>query len=140
MQNKQPISTIKRILPALVAGLIMTIFIGLCILAFGLNALFNPNTTEVQAANQPELVTENDQLSNQELQAVIAQYQERETQYQSELMQAADQINQISQQNLQYQQLISALQNASIIQITRDGQVFLSRPSGFSSEFENHDD
>lgn len=140
MQNKQPIPTTRRILPALVAGLSMTIFIGLCILAFGLNALFNPNITKVQAANQPELVTEIDQLSNQELLAVITQYQERETQYQSELMQAADQINQTSQQNLQYQQLISALQNAGVIQITSDGQVFISRSPGTRSGFSGDDD
>lgn len=140
MQNKQPASSTRRILPALIAGLSMTVFIGLCILAFGLNAFFNPNITDVQAANQPEMVTAIDQVSNQELQAVISQYQERETQYQTELSQAADQINQISQQNQQYQQLVSALQSAGVIQITRDGQVLLSRPSGFSSEIEDHDD
>jgi len=140
MQNKQPASSIRRILPALIAGLSMTVFIGLCILAFGLNALFNPNITNVQAANQNETVTEIDQVSNQELQAVITQYQERETQYQNELLQAADQIDQISQQNQQYQQLIGALQNAGVIQISRDGQVLLSRPSGFSTELEDHDD
>jgi uncharacterized protein YlxW (UPF0749 family) len=140
MQSNQPASSIRRILPALIAGMSMTVFIGLCILAFGLNALFNPNITDVQAANQTEIVTEIDQVSNQEMQALITQYQERETQYQNELLQAADQINQISQQNQQYQQLIRALQNAGVIQITRDGQVLLSRPSGFSSEFEDHDD
>lgn len=140
MQNKQSYSPIRRILPALLAGLSMTVFIGLCILAFGLNALFSSNITKAQAANQPELVTETDQVSNQELQAVIAQYQERETQYQKELTQAADQINEVNQQNLQYQQLIRALQNAGVIQITQDGQVLLSRPSGFASGFEDHDD
>lgn len=140
MQPKQPVSQIRKTLPALVAALCMTVFIGVAILAFGLNALFNQNVSPVQAAAQPDSNISAVQTTNQDLQATISQYQAREAQYQSELQQAADQINELNQQNLQYQQLVQTLQNAGVIQITPDGQVLVSRGSGFPSEFREHDD
>jgi uncharacterized protein YlxW (UPF0749 family) len=140
MQQKRPLTPIRKTLPALVAALSMTGIIGLAILAFGLNALYNQNISSAQAAAQPVSPTIAGQVENQDLQTLISQYQEREAQYQSQLQQAADQINEISQQNLQYQQLIQALQNSGVIQITQDGQVLLSRRAGFTSEFEDDDD
>ena len=129
MQQKRPVSPIKRTLPALVAALSMTVFIGLAVLALGLNALFNKNISTVQAATLPEQSTVADQATNQDLQSLVSQYQEREVQYQDQLQQASNQINEISQQNQQYRQLIQALQNAGVIQITQDGQVLLTRPA-----------
>lgn len=137
MQSRRNISPNKRALPALVAALTMAVFIGLAILAFGLNALFNQNISTAQAAGLPESTSSADQAANQDLKATISQYQERDSQYQDQLQQAADKIDQLNQQNLQYQQLIQALQNAGVIQITRDGQVFVTQPS---FGFENHDD
>jgi len=134
MQQNHAVSPIKKTFPALVAGLSMTVFIGLAIIALGLNAFLNQNVSVAQAANQSDSQAMADQSTIQDLQATISQYQEHEIQYQGELQQAADQINQISQQNQQYQQLIQALQNAGIIQITPDGQVFVSRGQGFSPE------
>ena len=129
MQQKRPVSPIKRTLPAVVAALGMTVFIGLAVLALGLNALFNKNISTVQAATLPEQSTVADQAANQDLQSLVSQHQEREVQYQDQLLQASNQINEISQQNQQYRQLIQALQNAGVIQITQDGQVLLSRPA-----------
>jgi len=138
MRKNYSVSTSRRILPALIAALSMTIIIGLAILAFGLNALLNQNLSVAQAASQPDTEVATDLTTIQDLQAIMSQYQVRETQYQSELQQAAEQINEISQQNLQYQQLIQALQNAGLIQLTSDGRVFISRnaelPSGFGDE------
>ena len=126
-------SHFRKTMPAIVAALGMTALIGLCVLAFGLNALLNRNTVPVQAA--PETSTTALQaipaLTGQEtpdqLRALIAQYQSRDTQFQTQLQQAAGQINQLTQQNQQYQSLITALQNAGLIQITSDGRVFISR-------------
>jgi hypothetical protein len=134
MQQNHTVSPNKKTFPALVAALSMTVFIGLAVIALGLNAFFNQNVSVAHAANQPDPLAIADQSTIQDLQATISQYQQRETQYQGELQQAADQVNQLSQQNQQYQQLIMALQNAGIIQITPNGQVLVSRGSGFSSE------
>ena len=134
MQQNHTISPIKKTFPALIAALSMTVILGLAVTALGLNAFFNQNVSVAHAANQPDPQAIADQSTIQDLQATISQYQQRETQYQGELQQAADQVNQLSQQNQQYQQLIMALQNAGILQITPDGQVFVSRGSGFSSE------
>lgn len=133
MQKKPAVSLFKKTFPALVAMIVMTVFLGLATLAFGLNALFNQNISPVQAAAQPAPQTTSDQATLQDLQAQIAQYQARETQYQNELQQAADQLNQANQQNQQYQQLIGALQNAGLIQITQDGRVFIMR-GGFDGD------
>lgn len=140
MQNNRTVSPIKKTLPALVAALSMTIFIGLAILAFGLNALFNYKVSAVQAAVQSDSLVVVDQAIVQDLQTTISQYQARETQYQSEIQKAAGQIDQVRQQNQQYQQLIQGLQNAGVIQITNDGGVIISRATNFPSEFEHDDD
>lgn len=140
MQHKQPVSQFRKTLPAIAAALGMSVFIGLAIVAFGLNALFNQNVSPVQAAAETGTNIAAIQTTNQDLQTTISQFQAREAQYQSELQQAADQINQLNQQNLQYQQLVQALQNAGVIQITSNGQVLVSRGTGFPSEFREHDD
>ena len=133
MQNHKPVSPIKKIFPAVLATLGMTVFIGLAFLALGLNALFNPNVTVAKAAAQsdPQLTT--NQATIQDLQAMISQYQDRETQYQKELKQAAAQIDQANQQNQQYQQLFQSLQNAGVIRISQDGRVFIGPGAGFQS-------
>ena len=137
MQKKHPVSQTQKTLPALFAALSMTVFIGVAILAFGLNALSNQNVNVTQAAAQPDSQVVVDQATIQDLQATISQYQAREVQYQSELQKAADQI---SQQNLQYQQLTQSLQNAGVIQITPDGQVFITRGAEVRSGFGDDDD
>lgn len=129
-------------LAALVAALVMTVLIAVAMLAFGVNALLNHNVvTTVQAAEPTSTGAApaqgaSDQAVIDQLQAQIAEYQARETQYQTELQNAADQINQLSQQNQQFSSLIAALQNAGVIQITPDGRVFIpnSRPSSFDRE------
>jgi septal ring factor EnvC (AmiA/AmiB activator) len=126
MQKNPPASPARKFLPALFATLGMSIFIALAVLALGLNAFFNRNVSVVHAAAQPDSQLTQDQATIQSLQATISQYQTRETQYQNELKQAADQISQANQQNMQYQQLIAALQNAGVIRITQDGRVFIS--------------
>ena len=139
MQKNHPVSPIRKILPALFAMLGMTVFIGLTILALGLNAFFNQNVRVAQAAAQPDSPVIGNQATIQDLQATISQYQNRETQYQNELQQAADQIDQITQQNLQYQQLIQALHNSGVIRISQDGRVFISPNGGPQPEFEDDD-
>jgi uncharacterized protein YlxW (UPF0749 family) len=123
MYKNRTVSPIRKALPALVAALSMTIFVGLAIMAFGLNALFNQNVSVAQAAAQPDSQVTADQATIQDLQATISQYQAREAQYQDELHRAAYQISQFSQQNQQYKQLFQSLQNAGVIQVTSDGGV-----------------
>jgi uncharacterized protein (DUF2252 family) len=135
MQKKK--STLKKALPALVAGLVMTIFIVVATLAVGLNAFFNRSVSSAQAAGQVDLQASADQATLQDLQALVAQYQAREVQYKDELQQATDQISQINEQNQNYQQLVQALQNAGIIQIRPDGRVLISRQETFSREFDD---
>ena len=137
MQKNPTTSPSRRILPALIAGLSMTLFLVFTILFFGLNAYFNKNVDVAQAAPQTDSAITADQVSVQELQALLEQYQQREAQYRSEIQQAAGQINQLNQQNQQYQQLIQGLQDAGVIQITSDGQVMIARSS--RPRFENDD-
>src|SRR5512139_2604587 len=88
---------------ALAAALAMTVLIGVAMLAFGINALLNKNVvTTVQAAGLTSADPAADQASTDkalidQLQAQISEYQSRESQYQTELKDAADQINQLRQ-------------------------------------------
>lgn len=139
MHKKQPVSPLRKIFPALLATLGMTVFLGLAFFALGLNALFNLNVSVAKAAAQSNPQLNVNQVKLEDLQATISKYQDRETQYQKELQQAADQIDQINQQNLQYQQLIQSLQNAGVIQITQDGRVFITSGEGFQPRFDDDD-
>ena len=131
---------------AFTAALIMTVLIGVAMLAFGVNALLNRNVVSTaQAAELSGAVDASsqaaaDQLVIDQLQAQISEYQNRETQYQDEIKSAADQVNQLSQQNQQYQSLVNALQNAGVIQITQDGRVFIPSNSTVSTSPRRGDD
>ena len=78
--------------------------------------------------------------SVQQLQEQITQYQARETQFQAQIQQAADQINQLTQQNQQYQNLVNSLQQAGVIQIAPDGNIYLNRNFNASRETESGED
>lgn len=138
MTTQASTSHLRKTMPAITAALFMTAVIALVILSIGVNALFNRNTVPLNAsaaspqdaaalnATAGSAATSQD-ATVQQLQSLVNQYQSRETQYQTQLQQAATQINQLTQQNQQYQNLINALQNAGLIQITQDGRVFLNR-------------
>jgi predicted PurR-regulated permease PerM len=111
--------------PGILAALGMTAVLGSIIFFLGVNAIFNTNVTPVQAAGATDIAVTSDQATIEQLQSLIDQYQTREQQYQTELQQAADQLNQENAQLQQYQGLISALQNAGVIQISADGRVFI---------------
>ena len=131
--------------PAILAALAMTSIIGLAILALGANALLNRNVVPVQAASLPDQSISVDQASVDQatidqLQNLVEQYQARELQYQTELQQAADQLDQTGAELQQYQGVVSALQDAGVIQITQDGRIFLSRAASGGGEHESGDD
>jgi hypothetical protein len=136
--------------PAILAALAMTSIIGLAILALGANALLNRNVVPVQAASLPDqsLSVDQaildqasvDQATIDQLQNLVEQYQARELQYQTELQQAADQLDQTGAELQQYQGVVNALQDAGVIQITQDGRIFLSRAASGGGEHESGDD
>lgn len=125
--------------PALLAALGITFVMGLLIIALGANALFNKDVVPVLAAAPSATAVNGDQATIEQLQSLIVQYQDREVQYQTELQQAADQLTQSNAQLQQYQGLVAALQNAGVIQIAPNGQIFLGpgAPGGRQAE---HDD
>jgi hypothetical protein len=125
-----------KILPAIIAAFLITALVGMGMLVVGGNALFNQNTIPVtdspQAVgaassgsqlNQPAA----DQLSVQQMQSLVQQYQQREKQYQAELNTAAQRLTQANQQAQSYQQVLEALAQQGIIRITADGQILIPR-------------
>jgi small-conductance mechanosensitive channel len=122
-------SHFRKTLPAFLAALGMTGVIGVCMLAFGVGALLNRKTTPIQAAANQAPVVYEQQTTVQQLQDLVAQYQAREAQYQTQLQQATDQISLLSQQNQQYQayqDIVTALENAGVLQIASDGSVIVN--------------
>ena len=123
---------------AAIAAAVMTLCIGLAIVAIGGMALFNPNGTA--AANSPVQATQNsgaatgagDGVQAQQLQSLVTQYQRREVQYQQreakyqqQLSADNTQLQLLQQQNQQYQALVTTLQQRGIISISSSGQVFI---------------
>lgn len=131
----------KRI-QALIAAVIVTSLVGFGMLAIGVSAAFNPNSAPVSDApdsSAPAISagdaltqsnSENDllaQYQNREkqyqaqitqLNNLIAQYQSREKQYQSQLNQANTQVQQL-------QAVLDELQRRGIIRIQSDGTILL---------------
>ena len=134
---------------AIVAAILMTMLVGVCMLAIGVNAALNPNTVPVtdappDAAAASSVVdsTAPDSQAN----SLIAQYQAREKQYQQQLNQANAQIQQLNSLVTQYQtrekqyqtqltqatttaqqlqNVLNELQRRGIIRIMNDGSIQL---------------
>jgi peptidoglycan hydrolase CwlO-like protein len=118
----------KRI-RAVIAAVMITGLVGLGMLAIGANAALNPNTVAVSNApgDPPAVDATSSQTQTQinHLQDLIAQYQNREKQYQAELNQADTQLQ-------QYQALLAELQRRGLIRVNSDGSIQL-RQRGFGS-------
>jgi septal ring factor EnvC (AmiA/AmiB activator) len=137
----------KRI-RAVIAAVMITGLVGLGMLAIGANAALNPNTVAVSNAPgdppAPAVAATSSQTQTQinHLQDLIAQYQNREKQYQAELNQAKTQLqqyqslltelNQADTQLQQYQALLAELQRRGLIRVNSDGSIQL-RQRGFGS-------
>lgn len=133
--NRKP----NKQIPALLAAFGMTMVVGVIIVAVSFNSLFNQNVVPVQASpNSTATATADqqtaDQQTIQQLQDLVKQYQTREQQYQTELQQAGSQLTQANSQIQQYQMLINALQQAGVIQINSNGQVFVNRGGSRGSD------
>ena len=132
----------KKHVPAFLVAFGMTSLVAVAMLTLGLNALFNKNVSAAEAA--APVVTEiviPDSATVEDLQAVITEYQAREAAYQTELTQAADQLNQVNAQVQQYESLITELQNLGVIQMDANGQVTVTTPqTGFGHEEHEHEE
>jgi uncharacterized protein YlxW (UPF0749 family) len=120
-------------LRGLIAATFVTAIVGLGMVGIGANALSNPNS--VAASNSPAQAAQASQVSTtaasdqsaqiQQLQNLIKQYQSREQQYQTEIKSLSQKVADGSAEVTQAQQVLQALQERGIIQITRDGRIFL---------------
>ena len=124
-------------LPAILFALAITLVVGVSMFAIGSNALLNPNqapilnspgVTDVSAASLTTADQNSvDQQKLAQLQDLVNQYQQREKQLQTELSDAAAQLNQANQEVQQYQDVLTQLQQRGVIRITSDGQIMLRR-------------
>jgi len=128
----------KKMLPAFLAALVITIVIGVGMFLVGQNAL---GASTAMAASESTSALPAD--AQAQIEQALVQYQTRETQYQAELAQAIDQINaanqqldQANQQIQQYQNLLSQLQESGLITIGSDGTVTTNQT--FNPQFGNH--
>ena len=125
-------------LQGLIAATLITIVVGFGMVGIGVNAASNPNSVAVsnspasasQASANASQVSANsasDQAAAQidQLQSLIKQYQSREQQYQTEIKSLSQKLSDANAQADQARQILQALQERGIIQITRDGQIFL---------------
>ena len=114
-------------LEAMIAALIVTGILGVCMLLVGASTLLNPNSVPVSnsiddtapAANVATTDSETSAQINQ-LKDLVAQYQGREKQYQS-------QIDQLNGQVKQLQGVLTELQRRGVIRMLNDGTIQLGR-------------
>lgn len=121
-------------LQGLIAATFVTGIVALGMVGIGVNATSNPNSVAVsdspaQAAQAAQAVANAapDPSSAQidQLQNLIKQYQSREQQYQTEIKSLSQKLSDANATADQARQILQALQERGIIQITRDGQIFL---------------
>ena len=115
----------------LIAATFITGLVAVGMVGIGVNAASNTNTVPVSdSPAKTALVsanTEADQTSAQidQMQKLIKQYQSREQQYQTEIKSLSQKLNDANATADQARQILQALQERGIIQITRDGQILL---------------
>ena len=121
-------------LQGLIAATLITGIVAVGMVGIGVNAVSNPNSVAVsdspaQAAPMAQAVanaTSNQSAAQiEQLQNLIKQHQNREQQYQTEIKSLSQQLSDASATADQAQQVLQALQERGIIQITRDGRIFL---------------
>ena len=141
-------------LQGIIAATIVTVVISLGMLVIGADAATNVNSVPVSnppaqaslassstagtaanttaqtaqdsaaAAQDAQFKAMQDQID--QLQSQIKQYQSREQQYQTEIKSQAQKLAQADQQANTFQQVLAALQDRGLIQITRDGRIFVA--------------
>ena len=125
-------------LQGLIAATFITGIVAVGMVGIGVNAVSNPNSVAVsdspantaqtaQAASSAATSAASDQATAQinQLQNLIKQYQSREQQYQTEIKSLSQKLSDANAVADQAQQILQALQERGIIQITRDGRIFL---------------
>ena len=121
-------------LQGLIAATFITGIVALGVVGIGVNAVSNPNSVAVsdspaKAAQAAQAVTNAaaDQTSAQvdQLQNLIKQYQSRELQYQAEIKSLSQKLSDANGTADQARQILQALQERGIIQITQDGRILL---------------
>jgi hypothetical protein len=121
-------------LQGFIAATFITAIVAVGTVGIGVNALSNPNSVAV--SNSPAQATQATQVSSkaasdqpaaqiEQMQNLIKQYQSREQQYQTEIKSLSQKLSDANAQADQAQQILQALQERGIIQITRDGRIFL---------------
>ena len=123
-----------------IAATFITGLVAVGMVGIGANALTNPNSVAVSnAPAQSAQVAQTasvDQAANnaatdqataqiEQLQTLIKQYQDREQQYQTEIKSLSQQLSDANTTANQAQQVLMALQQRGIIQISQDGRIFL---------------
>jgi peptidoglycan hydrolase CwlO-like protein len=123
-------------LQGLIAATFITAIVAVGTVGIGVNALSNPNTVAVSnspASNSPAQAA---QVSTnaapdpsaaqiEQMQKLINQYQSREQQYQTEIKSLSQKLSDATATADQARQVLDALQQRGIIQITQDGRIFL---------------
>ncbi len=125
-------------LRGLIAATFITGIVAVGMVGIGVNAVSNPNSVAVsdspaqtaqmaQAATSAATNAASDQTTAEinQLQNLIKQYQSREQQYQTEIKSLSQKLSDANAVADQAQQILQALQERGIIQITRDGRIFL---------------
>jgi TolA-binding protein len=105
----------KKISP-IISALLITAVIGVVILVIGVSALTNPNSTALQDSPSINSVAGNSNplSTSSDIQQLTLEVNDLQSQL--------DQANLAIQQ---YQSLLLALQQRGVIQISRDGRIFL---------------
>lgn len=128
----------KKSFIAVGIALLITACVGISMFAIGGAALANKNSVPVSNSPAQALdvsagtAAQTDQVG--QLQALVAQYQDREQQYQAreqqlqqQLAQANAQIQQDQQTLQQVKMLLAALQQRGMIRLTNDGQIIITQ-------------
>ncbi len=117
----------KKQYTALLVAFAVTICVAAGMFLISGSALMNKNGLPV--ANSPFEATATAQVKSaeeaqiQQLQTLVEEYQTRETQYQSELQTAGQQLDQANTQIRQYQMVLMALQNRGLILVDANGRI-----------------
>jgi uncharacterized protein YlxW (UPF0749 family) len=124
--NHIGVSTLKKHITALLAAFLITLIVGMGMVVIGGNAALNKNSVPLQDSPNASQVSAADPANQlQQLQDLVAQYQQREQQYQDQINAAQQQLDQANATLQQYQRLLNFLVERGVIQVDQNGRIFI---------------
>jgi TolA-binding protein len=119
---------------AIFTALVITTIIGLGVAVIGVSAIANTNTVPIQSSRNTSSTGNGIVSTSDQVDGTSGSDSPQEKQLQQQVSDLQSQLSQASQVVQQYQSLLLALQQRGIIQIDRNGNIYVPQSNSFNDQ------